>query len=172
MTDRARQVWRSSRGRARTGPARAVTASENIDLVGLGRRAVEAVTCRDLDALVELLAPDCEIVPLRAAVDQTVFRGARAVPEWWAAPDDAWEGMTWELESAAEEYRQLDDERVLVLLHVSGRGKTSAVEIAQTHVKGAVVFHVRDGKVARLVQYWDRDRTLADLGLAPDAEEA
>jgi len=65
----------------------------------------------------------------------------------------------------AEEYRELDGERVLVFVRNSGRGKTSGLAIEQMHVKAADVFHVRDGKVTRLVAYWDRDRALADLGL-------
>jgi ketosteroid isomerase-like protein len=62
----------------------------------------------------------------------------------------------------AEEYRELDDERVLVLTIQSGRGKGSGVETRQPR---ASLFHVRDGKVTRRVNYWDRDRALADLGL-------
>jgi len=65
----------------------------------------------------------------------------------------------------AEAYRELDRERILVLVRNSGRGRASGLEIEQTHVKAADVFHVRDNKVIRLVAYWDRDRALADLGL-------
>jgi ketosteroid isomerase-like protein len=64
----------------------------------------------------------------------------------------------------AEEYRELDDERVLVLLDNSGSGKTSGMDLQQVR-GGAFLHHVRDGKVTRLVNYWDRDRALADLGL-------
>jgi ketosteroid isomerase-like protein len=67
---------------------------------------------------------------------------------------------------AAEEFFQLDDERVLVLHRYSGRGKTSGLEIGQIASKGADVFHVRDGKVTRLVLYWQLERALADLELA------
>jgi ketosteroid isomerase-like protein len=68
----------------------------------------------------------------------------------------------WRVE--AEDFRQLDDERVLVPFRFSGRGKASGLELGQVATRGANLFHVRDGKVVRLVQYFDRDRALADAG--------
>jgi ketosteroid isomerase-like protein len=50
---------------------------------------------------------------------------------------------------------QLDDERVLAL------GSTSAA-----------IFHVSDGRVAKLVIYWDHERAVADVGLPPGTEAA
>ena len=61
------------------------------------------------------------------------------------------------LRPKADDYRALDDERVLVLMHLSGRGRTSGLEVGDVQMKGANLFHVRDGKVARLVLYWDQD---------------
>jgi ketosteroid isomerase-like protein len=43
------------------------------------------------------------------------------------------------------------------------------LEIGQMRTNGAVLFHIHDGKVMRLVIYWDRDRALADLGLEEQA---
>ena len=71
-----------------------------------------------------------------------------------------------ELRVVAEEYRELDSERVLVLDKSRGRGKASGVEIEQFQPSSAHVFHVRDGRVTRLVVYdVDRARAFADLGL-------
>jgi ketosteroid isomerase-like protein len=70
------------------------------------------------------------------------------------------------LRAEPEEYRELDGERVLVLIHHRGRGKTSGLELGQMQTKNAALFHVRVGKVTRFVAYWDRQRALADLGLS------
>ena len=75
----------------------------------------------------------------------------------------AWEG----LRTQAEEVRELDAERVLVLDRPSGgRGKTSGLDVAHISSPGAHLFHIRDGKVTRLVNYLHRQRALADLGLS------
>ena len=65
----------------------------------------------------------------------------------------------------AENYRELDGGRVLVMTRNSGRGKGSGMEIAGLTGDGANLFHIRDGRVQRLVLYWDRDRALADVGV-------
>jgi hypothetical protein len=62
----------------------------------------------------------------------------------------AWE----EYRVEADEYRELDDERVLVVHHVSGRGKTSGLDLGQRRAKTANLFHVRGGKVTELVLYF------------------
>jgi ketosteroid isomerase-like protein len=80
----------------------------------------------------------------------------------------AWEGFR----NEAEEFRELDAERVLVLHRHSGRGKTSGLDLAQMQAKAASLFHVRGGKVTRVVHYLDRQRALADLDLTPEAGSA
>jgi ketosteroid isomerase-like protein len=78
----------------------------------------------------------------------------------------AWEGF----HSVAADYRELDGERVLVLTNYRGRGKKSGLELEQMGAKGAALYHLRGGKVTRLVFYFDRDRALADLGLTAEAD--
>jgi ketosteroid isomerase-like protein len=73
----------------------------------------------------------------------------------------AWE----EYRTEADEYRELDTERVLVLSKFLARGKRSGLELGQIQTKGAALFNIRNGKVIKVVRYWDRERALSELGL-------
>jgi ketosteroid isomerase-like protein len=95
--------------------------------------------------------PDAGTVKGKAAM-------ARRFRSWLSVWQD------WRVE--AEDYVELNQELVLVPYHFSARGKTSGVDVGGTlRVEGASLFCLRGGKVWRLVQYFDRDRALADLGL-------
>ena len=83
---------------------------------------------------------------------------AEAQRDWLTA----WENLRQE----AEEYRELDSERVLVLHRFSARGKKSGLDLGQMRGEGAALFNIRSGKVIRLVHHFDRERALADLGLS------
>jgi ketosteroid isomerase-like protein len=77
---------------------------------------------------------------------------------------------TWDdFRVAAQDYRELDDESILVFVHNSGTGKVSRMEIGQT-AHGANFWVLRDGKVVKFVIYFDRKRALGDLGLAPEED--
>jgi ketosteroid isomerase-like protein len=92
--------------------------------------------------------------------------GLAGMAEGWRDWIGAWEDLRFEV----DEYRELDGERVLVLGSFTGRGKTSGLELGQMRSKGASLFHVRGGKVTRLVLYVDHVRALADLGLGREGD--
>ena len=89
------------------------------------------------------------------------YTGVFVMAHAWRVFLSAWEDLC----TKADEFRELDGERVLVLHTWSGVGKSSALAVQQMTAKSATLFDVRGGKVTKLVAYWDRDRALADLGL-------
>jgi ketosteroid isomerase-like protein len=129
---------------------------ENVEVV----RSIFAAWERGDFSHAEWAHPEIELVIADGPTPGS-WTGVAEMAEVWREALSAFE----ELRTEADEYRALDEERVLVLMHFSGRGKTSGVEVGDIHMKGANVFHVRGGKVTRLVLYWDRERAFADLGL-------
>jgi ketosteroid isomerase-like protein len=86
------------------------------------------------------------------------WTGVAGMAEGWRDVLSTFDGW----HTVPDEFRELDDERVRVLVRGAGRGKSSGAPI-QHH--GATLFHVRSGKVVRLVAYPEGERALADLGL-------
>ena len=133
--------------------------SANLDLV----RSIYAAWEKGDWHSAEWAHPEIEFV-LADGPEPGTVKGLSAMTSGWRDFLAAWEGYSVQ----ADEYREVDDERILVLLHPGGRGKTSGVELGLTSGKGANVFHITGGKVTRLVLYFDHDRARADLGLTPD----
>jgi ketosteroid isomerase-like protein len=137
-----------------------VTDSANLELV----RSICAAWERGDFSSTEWAHPEIEFV-IADGPSPGSWAGLAGMAEGYRDWLSAWE----EWRGEAEEFRELDSERVLVLDRRSGRGKTSGLELGQMRTQGAALLHVRDGKVTRLVLYWDRERALADLGLTHEA---
>ena len=130
--------------------------SENLDLA----RSIYADWERGDFSSAEWAYPEIDFVQADGP-DPGTWTGLPEMAKRFRGWLSTWEGFR----LMVDEYRELDDETVLVLDHFSGQGKASAVNLGQIQAMGAWVFHIRDGKVMRMIRYWDRDRALADLGL-------
>jgi ketosteroid isomerase-like protein len=95
-----------------------------------------------------------------------IWRGRDEAAKAWQDFLENWE----EYRVEVEDYRELEDERVLVLTRRSGHGKTSGLDLGQLRPEGAALYHLRGGKVARVLFYFDREVAFADLGLASEAD--
>jgi ketosteroid isomerase-like protein len=138
-------------------------ASANLALV----RSIYAAWERGDYSSVEWAHPEIEFV-IADGPSPGRWMGLAGLAEGDRTILDAWE----ELRTEAEGYHELEGERVLVLIHLSGRGKASGLELGQMQPNAAGIFQLRDGKVTKLALYWDRERAFADLGLAPDGDAA
>ena len=116
------------------------------------RRGYDALNRHDWDALQDIVTPDME---LRRARGLGRIEGADEVIGF-AAPD-VFEEQRFEV---AGEVLERDD-RLLVPLRVRARGAGSDMEIEQD------VWHVarvRNGRIAQLEVFFDRDEALAAFG--------
>ncbi len=130
---------------------------ENVEIV----RSACAPWARGDYSSVEWAHPEIEYV----VADEPApgrWTGFVGLEEGWRSWLSAWED--WRVE--AEEYRELDGERVLVIFRGTGRGKTSGLDMGQIRTKAANLFHVRGGKVTRIVSYWDAAEAFEALGLS------
>ena len=128
---------------------------ENVDVM---REAIDAFNRRDGKAFDALLVDDAEIVPVRAALEGTVYRGADAGSQYCAAVDTSWENLAWEV----EEFRS-GEFWVLALGRIQGSGRESGVVI---DARGAWRAHFRAGLITHFRTFPDRSEALKAVGLA------
>jgi ketosteroid isomerase-like protein len=130
--------------------------SPNLDLV----RSIYAAWERGDFGSAEWADPEIEFV-IADGTDPGVWTGMAGLAGAWREVLSVWDGLRMEV----DDYRPLDDERVLALPTWTGRARTSGLDLAEMPSTGASLFRMRDGKVTTLVNYWDRKRAFADLGL-------
>jgi ketosteroid isomerase-like protein len=130
--------------------------SENLDLV----RSMYAAFERGDYSSTEWAHPEIEFERADAPAPG-IWRGKDRIAAGIREMLSAWE----DFRLSTDEYREVDDKRVLVWDHMSGRGKRSQMDSAHLSAGAANLFHIEHGKVTRVVTYYSRDRALADLGL-------
>jgi ketosteroid isomerase-like protein len=140
-------------------------ASANVDLL----RSIHAAWERGDYGSAEWADPNIEFVnadnPLSGRVS---FTGLAGLKEGFRTFLSTWD----EFRTEVQEYRQLDDERVLALVLYTGRGKTSGLELGRIQANAAHLYHFRAGKVTKFISYFDRERAFADLGLPSEADSS
>jgi ketosteroid isomerase-like protein len=132
--------------------------SENLDLV----RSIYAAWERGDFSSAVWAHPEIEFA-LADGPDPGTWTGLTGMAEGYRTWLSAWTNFRAE----PEEYLVLDDERILVLVHNTGRGRTSRLSLDER--SAANLFQLENGKVTRVVVYLDRERARIDLGLeGPD----
>jgi len=132
----------------------------NVELV---RGAMDAIARRELPELERFCLPEVEFDWSRRLLDGEVIRGYDALRRFI---DDTL-GIFDELFFEEEEVMDLGDD-VLVVSTAVVRGRTSGAEVK---ARGATIWTLRDGKVARFCFYQGKEDALRDLA-ARKAEAA
>ena len=130
---------------------------ENVETV---RRAYEAFSSGGLDALLEHFHADAEYdVSATIGPYAGTYYGRAAIRNLLADYFEAWEYVRLE----PEDFIEVGDDRVVVLLRARTRGKGSGVDVDAQMTQ---VVTVRDGNVVRVVAYNERAEALEAVGLS------
>jgi ketosteroid isomerase-like protein len=123
------------------------------------QKGVAALNRGDVEGIAATLDPDVELVPLRAVLDGSIYRGHEGMRRWLADMSEDWA----EFELELDEVRELDPGPVLVRATMRLRGRTSGVAL---DAPAAWLCDMRDGRVARIRFFADSEAALAAAGAA------
>jgi ketosteroid isomerase-like protein len=117
------------------------------------RAGVEALNRGDVGGLEAALDPDVELVPLRAVLDGTVYRGHEGMRRWLADIGEDW--TRYELQLAA--LKELKSGQVLVEATMRLRGRSGVA----VDSPAAWLCELRGGRVSRIRFFADAETALA-----------
>ena len=130
---------------------------ENVEIV---RRGVEALNARDLDRhCIEFFDPEVEWQTSAEDPDAATHRGLQAYRRYLEQWLESFDG----LRADVEEYIDVGDDRVFTWSRFTGLGRTSGAP-ADWYL--ATIFTIRDRKVVRGEEYFDRAEALEAAGLS------
>jgi len=109
------------------------------------------------DELGALLAPDLRVDASHRVFNPGVYEGAEGMETLVREIRDDWE----DFRETTEQIVEVGD-RVIVLQTISGRGRTSGLEVQQS---GALIFSLENGRVRMVEVYGNRDEALHAVGL-------
>lgn len=129
------------------------------NLGALARRWSQAFNKRDMEALAELTSEGFEFTPyLGTLIESTVYVGLDGLRKYFEDSHAAWEA----LQVRQAKVREVGD-RTISFGELRGTGRASGLEV---QVPLAWVGEWKEGKLARLVAYTDREEALRAAGLA------
>jgi ketosteroid isomerase-like protein len=125
------------------------------------RAGLAALDRRDVDGMLATLHPDCEMFPLRAVLDGTVYRGHAGLRKWLQDMLEDWDDFR--IESI--ETHDLGQGRLLVLARFHARGRASGVVLDRP---AAWVCRLAEGKVIEVRFFEDAEAARAAAGEPAD----
>lgn len=128
---------------------------ENLELA---RRMIVWFNAGDTASAQAHSTDDVEIVPLRAAMEGTIYRGKDAFAAFGAASEEAWE----EIRFDPERLRYLD-ENVVAIGELSARGRGTGAEV---RARIALLFEFHEGRLSKARSYSDVEKALGAAGLS------
>jgi ketosteroid isomerase-like protein len=128
---------------------------ENVEIA---RRWMELNNSRDVEAVLDLMAPDIECFPAEDQPDSPSFRG----PEAFAKYVGAWLEVFDEYEIEPREFIDAGD-YVVVVGHIRGRAQGTGIEVSDDE---AWLLRFRDGKAIEYRECRTKQKALEAAGLS------
>jgi ketosteroid isomerase-like protein len=126
--------------------------------VEIAKQVIDAFNRRDVDAIFACVNPDVEWFPAMT-LGGGPLREREGIESYIREVNDTWE----EYRVVGQEFRDLGEDRVLVLSRVEGRGAGSG---GLVDAEMGQIFDFRDGKIGRVRTYLDHGEALRTAGLS------